>query len=70
MVQMPLNSLQADHCPAKRVKRHDAFVIRRPQAAEKVLCNGKEWDMLNIGIVFGMIRDNCVSKRWGVFNAR
>ena len=41
-----------------QIKRHDTLVVCGPQTAEKDSGNGEERDVLNVGVVFGVICDH------------
>lgn len=52
----------------KGVVRHVPVVISREQALEELVADGKEWEMFDIGVMFGVVRDDVmdlepVSKR-------
>jgi hypothetical protein len=48
--------LDGDHEFGECVKSHDTFVVRGPQASEEMFRDGKEGNVLDIGIVFWVIR--------------
>jgi hypothetical protein len=50
--------LQSYHGLGKPIQCHHPLVIGGPQTPKKVRTNGKEGDMLNVGIVFGMISND------------
>jgi hypothetical protein len=53
--------LDGNHEFGECVKSHDSFVVGRPQTSEEMFRDGKEGDMLNIGIVLGVISDEVVN---------
>lgn len=51
-------ALNLDHHVTKPIERHDPFVIRRPEVAEKVGRNGEKRNMLDVRVVFRVVRDD------------
>jgi hypothetical protein len=51
-------ALNLDHHVAKPIERHDPLVIRRPEVAEKLGRDGEKGNMLDVWIMFRVVRDD------------
>lgn len=50
------HTLKSDHGSTEAIESHDSFVVCRPETGEKLCRNGEKGNVLDIRIVFGMIR--------------
>lgn len=49
------DSLDPDHGSAETIKRHDPLVVRGPETREEFCRDGKERNVLNVGVVLWVI---------------
>lgn len=57
--------LHANHRLRECVEGHDAFVVGRPEVVEELGGDGEEGDVLDVGVVFGVVRHD-----WALVFAR
>lgn len=53
------NSLIREHIFGETIESHDAIVVGRTERCEELVRDGKERQVLDIGVVFRRVRDDC-----------